>query len=183
VGKHSFYLPIKPNKKMKVEVILNDVQAVCSKEQWAAADQAEHRDFFVAGKTYGGAGDKEGKWEARKIAFRNKETNQIVNVVWAVCYCIDDKTRGALTKSFLLSEGRCEANGDVLTARGDVRQWADENIVDGVLKSEWTAALAAILNDRGLIMEKEKYQQAKTAGGTFVAAYMQPYFADTYTAE
>jgi hypothetical protein len=167
----------------KIEVILNDVQAACSAEQWAAADQAEHRDFFVAGKTYGGAGDKEGKWEARKIAFRNKETNQIVNVVWAVCYCIDDKTRGALTKSFLLSEGRCEANGDVLAARGDVRQWADENIVDGVLKSEWTAALAATLNERGLIMEKEKYQQAKTAGGTFVAAYMQPYFADTYAAE
>lgn len=167
----------------KIEVILNEVQAACSAEQWAAADQAEHRDYFVAGKTYGGAGDKVGKWEARKIAFRNRETNQIVNVVWAVCYCIDDKTKGALTKSFLLSEGRCEANGDVLSARGDVRQWADENIVDGVLKSEWTAALAAILNDRGLIMEKEKYQQAKTAGGTFVAAYMQPFFADTYTAE
>ena len=167
----------------KIEVILNEVQAACSAEQWAAADQAEHRDYFVAGKTYGGAGDKVGKWEARKIAFRNRETNQIVNVVWAVCYCIDDKTRGALTKSFLLSEGRCEANGDVLSARGDVRQWADENIVDGVLKSEWTAALAAILNDRGLIMEKEKYQQAKTAGGTFVAAYMQPFFADTYSAE
>ena len=168
---------------MKVEVILNGVQAACSAEQWAAADQAEHRDYFVAGKPYGGAGDKVGKWEARKIAFRNRETGAIVNVVWAVCYCIDDKTKGALTKSFLLSEGRCEANGDVLSARGDVRQWADENIVDGVLKSEWTAALAAILNDRGLIMEKEKYQQAKTAGGTFVAAYMHPFFADTYTAE
>jgi hypothetical protein len=167
----------------KIEVILNGVEAVCSAEQLAAADQAEHRDYFVAGKTYGGAGDKVGKWEARKIAFRNRETNQIVNVVWAVCYCIDDKTKGALTKSFLLSEGRCEANGDVLSARGDVRQWADENIVDGVLKSEWTAALAAVLNERGLIMEKEKYQQAKTAGGTFVAAYMQPFFADTYSAE
>jgi hypothetical protein len=167
----------------KIEVILNGVEAVCSAEQLAAADQAEHRDYFVAGKTYGGAGDKVGKWEARKIAFRNRETNQIVNVVWAVCYCIDDKTKGALTKSFLLSEGRCEANGDVLAARGDVRQWADENIVDGVLKSEWTAALAAVLNERGLIMAKDKYQQAKTAGGTFVASYMHPYFADTYTAE
>ena len=167
----------------KIEVILNEVQAACSAEQWAAADQAEHRDFFVAGKVYGGKDDKIGKWEAKKIAFRNRETNQIVNVVWAVCYCIDDKTKGALTKSFLLSEGRCEANGDVLAARGDVREWADEHIVDGVLKSEWTAALAAVLNERGLIMAKDKYQQAKTAGGTFVASYMHPYFADTYSAE
>ena len=167
----------------KIEVILNEVQAVCSKEQWDAADQAEHRDFFTAGKTYGGKDDQAGKWEARKIAFRDRETNKVVNVVWAVCYCIDDKTKGALTKSFLLSEGRCEANGDVLAARGDVREWADEHIVDGVLKSEWTAALAAVLNERGLIMAKDKYQQAKTAGGTFVASYMHPYFADTYTAE
>lgn len=168
---------------MKVEVILNDVQAACSAEQWASADQAEHRDFFIAGKTYGGAGDKEGKWEARKIAFRNRETGAIVNVVWAVCYCQNNTTRGALTKSFLLSEGRCQADGEVLAARGDVRAWADEHIIDGVLKSEWTAALAEVLNTRGLIMSKDKYQQAKNAGGTFVAAYMHPYFADTYTAE
>lgn len=167
----------------KIEVILNDVQAACSAEQWAAADQAEHRDFFVAGKTYGGKDDKAGKWEARKIAFRDRENGKIVNVVWAVCYCVDDKTKGALTKSFLLSEGRCQADGDVLAARGDVREWADEHIVDGVLKSEWTAALAVVLNERGLIMAKDKYQQAKTAGGTFVASYMHPYFADTYAAE
>ena len=57
----------------KIEVILNEVQAVCSKEQWDAADQAEHRDFFTAGKTYGGKEDKAGKWEARKIAFRDRE--------------------------------------------------------------------------------------------------------------
>lgn len=168
---------------MKIEVVLNEVQAACSAEQWAAADQAEHRDFFIAGKVYGGKDDQIGKWEARKIAFRNRENGQIVNVVWAVCYCIDDKTKGALTKSFLLSEGRCQADGDVLAARGDVREWADEHIVDGVLKSEWTAALAAVLNTRGLIMSKDKYQQAKTAGGTFVASFMHPFFADTYFAE
>jgi hypothetical protein len=168
---------------MKMEVVLNDVKAACSEEQWASADQAEHRDFFAAGKIYGGKADQKGKWEARKIAFRNKDTKAIVAVVWAVCYCQDDKTKGALTKSFLLSEGRCEANGDVLAARGDVREWADEHIVDGVLKEEWTKALAEVLNTRGLIMAKDRYQQAKTAGGAFVAAYLHPFFADTYSAE
>jgi hypothetical protein len=32
-------------------------------------------------------------------------------------------------------------------------------------------------------MVKDKYQQAKNAGGTFVATYMHPFFADNYTAE
>ena len=169
---------------MKIEVILNNVQANCSEEQWNSADKAEHRDFFVAGTIYGGKQDaKGGKWEARKIAFKDATTGKIVNVVWAVCYCLNDVAKGSLTRSFLLSEGRCQADGEVLEAKGDVRSWADENITDGVLKSEWTAKLAEQLNTRGLIMEKDKYQQAKTAGGAFVATYMHPYFADTHKAE
>lgn len=179
---------------MMIEVILNNVQAACVSEEaqkmWNDADRAEHRDFFVAGTIYGGAKDtKGGTWKASKIAFRDPKTKQIVNVVWAVCYCLgkdekgNDIAKGSLTRSFLLSEGRCQADGEVLEAKGDVRQWADDNITDGVLKSEWTAKLAETLNTRGLIMVKDKYQQSKKEGGAFVATYMHPFFADTYTAE
>lgn len=175
----------------KIEVILNNVQAACASEEaqkmWNDADRAEHRDFFSAGVVYGGAKDtKGGTWKASKIAFRDAKTNQIVNVVWAVCYYLgktdkgEDIARGSLTRSFLLSEGRCQADGEVLTAKGDVRQWADANITDGVLKSQWTANLAEELNKRGLIMVKDKYQQSKKEGGAFVATYMHPFFADTY---
>ena len=178
----------------KIEVILNNVQASCTtkeaKEMWDNADKAEHRDFFAAGTVYGGAKDtKGGTWKASKVAFRDADTGKVVNVVWAVVYCLgkDDKgediAKGSLTRSFLLSEGRCQADGEVLAAKGDVRTWADENITDGVMKSEWTAKLAETLNTRGLIMVKDKYQQSKKEGGTFVATYMHPFFADTYTAE
>lgn len=168
----------------KIEVILNDWTPKTEEEKalWEGADKASiHRDFFVGGKTYGGADDKVGKWESRKVAF--KEGNKIVSVVFAVCYVVNDKSKGCLTKSFLLSEGRCNNNGEVVAPRGDVRTWADDNLTDGVLASEWTAQLADLLNQRGLIMEREKYQQAKKAGGAFVAAYMHPFFADTYEAE
>jgi hypothetical protein len=168
----------------KIEVILNDVQTNVSAEQWAEADKARVlRDFFVANKVYGGAKDTIGKWEARKIAFKDKDTNKIVNVVWAVCYVVGETAKGSLTKSFLLSEGRCSSNGDVVAPRGDVREWADNNIVNEVLASEWTAELAKTLNTRGLIMEREKYQQSKKDGGAFAAAYMHPFFADTFKAE
>lgn len=168
----------------KIEVVLNDWTPKTEEEKalWNDADKSTvHREFFVGGKTYGGADDKVGKWESRKVAF--KEGNKIVSVVFAVCYVVDDKSKGCLTKSFLFSEGRCNNNGEVVEARGDVRQWADDNIVDGVLASEWTAQLAELLNQRGLIMEREKYQQAKKVGGAFVATYMHPFFADTYEAE
>jgi hypothetical protein len=178
---------------MKIEVILNNVQASCvtddAKKLWNDADKVEHRDFFKAGTVYGGANDaKGGTWKADKIAFRDATTGKIVNVVWAVVYCLkNDKgeeiAKGSLTRSFLLSEGRCQVDGEVLDARGDVRTWTDEHAVDGVPKSEWTAQLAELLNQRGLIMEKNKYQQAKNAGGAFVATYMHPFFADTYKAE
>lgn len=180
-----FYLFTKTFFTMaKIEVILNDWTPKTEEEKalWNDADKASiHRDFFVGGKTYGGADDKVGKWESRKVAF--KEGNKIVSVVYAVCYVVDDKSKGCLTKSFLLSEGRCNQNGEVVAPRGDVREWADDNLVDGVLASEWTAQLAGLLNSRGLIMEREKYQQAKKAGGAFVATYMHPFFADTYEAE
>lgn len=168
----------------KIEIVLNDFvpRTDEEKEMWANADKtAVHRDFFVGGKTYGGTDDKVGKWESRKVAF--KENGKVVSVVYAVCYIVNDKSKGCLTKSFLLSEGRCNNNGEIVAPRGDVRQWADINIVDGVLASEWTTQLAELLNQRGLIMEREKYQQAKKVGGAFVASYMHPFFADTYSAE
>jgi hypothetical protein len=194
VGKHFIFIyPKHLHTMAKIEVILNNVQASCTtddaKKMWNDADRAEHRDFFVAGTTYGSAKDtKGGFWKADKVAFRDADTGKIVNVVWAVVYCLkndkgEDIAKGSLTRSFLLSEGRCQADGEVLAAKGDVRTWADENITDGVLKSEWTAKLAETLNTRGLIMVKDKYQQAKNAGGTFVATYMHPFFADNYTAE
>jgi hypothetical protein len=195
VGKHFIFIyPKHLHTMAKIEVILNNVQASCTtkeaKEMWDNADKAEHRDFFIAGTIYGGAKDtKGGTWKASKVAFRDADTGKVVNVVWAVVYCLgkndkgEDIAKGSLTRSFLLSEGRCQADGEVLAAKGDVRTWADENITDGVLKSEWTAKLAETLNTRGLIMVKDKYQQSKKEGGAFVATYMHPFFADTYTAE
>lgn len=169
----------------KVEVILNDIKANGATDQQIndADNSSVHREFFTAGKVFGGATDNVGKWEARKVAFKDSEKNEIVSVVWAVCYVVEDKSKGCLTKSFLLSEGRCDADGTCVAPRGDIREWADNEIVDGVLNSEWTAKLAEKLNERGLVMEKDKYQQKKKAGGTFVATYFHPFFADTYSAE
>ena len=170
----------------KIEVILNDIKANGATDKMIndADNSAVHRDYFVAGKVFGGEKDAfGGKWEARKVAFKDADKNEIVSVVWAVCYVVDDKSKGCLTKSFLLSEGRCDADGTCVAPKGDIRTWADDNIVDGVLNSEWTAKLAEALNKRGLVMEKDKYQQKKKAGGVFVATYFHPFFADTYSAE
>ena len=145
------------------------------------------RDFLKENTVYGGKDDKiGGEWVAAKVGIVIKDgTEEKKRLIWAVCYAIkkDDKlvVQDALTKSFLLSNGRFDASGKHIKAVGDVREWADRNIINGILEKEWCEALASELNARGLMMVKETYQQPRKDGsGSFPANINHPYFADTF---
>ena len=151
------------------------------------------RSFFKPNTVYGGGADQTGKFSARKVGIiikdNDKETRKLI---WAVCYVVTTKdendkdvecVQDALTKSFLLSNGRYDVDNTHIKALGDVREWADLNIVNNVLEREWTAKLAELLNTRGLILSREEYKQPKREGGWFMAYIDHPHFSDTYTAE
>lgn len=151
------------------------------------------RNFFKPNTVYGGANDNSGKFDARKIGIiikdNDKETRKLI---WAVCYIVTQKdeqgndvecVQDALTKSFLLSGGRYDVDNNHIKALGNVREWADLNIVNNVLEREWTVKLAELLNSRGLILSREEYKQPKKDGGWFAAHIDHPHFADTYKAE
>ena len=148
------------------------------------------RTFFKPNTVYGGANDNSGRFEACKIGIiikdNDKETRKLI---WAVCYIVKQKdeqnndvdcVQDALTKSFLLSTGRYDVDNNHIKALGDVREWADLNIVNNVLEREWTAKLAELLNSRGLVLVREEYKQPKKDGGWFEAHIDHPHFADTY---
>lgn len=151
------------------------------------------RNFFKPNTVYGGANDNSGKFDARKVGIiikdNDKETHKLI---WAVCYIVTQKdeqgndvecVQDALTKSFLLSNGRYDVDNNHIKALGNVREWADLNIVNNVLEREWTAKLAELLNSRGLILTREEYKQPKREDGWFMAHIDHPHFADTYKAE
>ena len=151
------------------------------------------RNFFKPDTVYGGGADKTGKFDARKVGIiikdGDKETRKLI---WAVCYVVTTKdehdkdverVQDALTKSFLLSNGRYDVDNKHIKALGDVRVWADQHIVNNVLEREWTAKLAELLNTRGLILSREEYKQPKREGGWFTAHIDHPHFADTYKTE
>lgn len=152
-------------------------------EMFAEADLATvKRQFFTVDTVYGGESDSEGKWEAKriKLTIQEKEggqTKTTYKVVWAVCYLIDGQVKDSLSKSFLLAKSRYDANGNKVPMLGSVREWADRNIVGGVLDKEWTTALAKELNERGMHLEKVDYQAPKKDGGKFTAVVYHPYFA------
>ena len=152
-------------------------------EMFAEADLATvKRQFFTVDTVYGGEDDSEGEWKACKIklTIQEKEGGQIkttYKVVWAVCYLIDGQVKDSLSKSFLLAKSRYNANGDKVPMLGSVREWADRNIVGGVLDKEWTSALAKELNEKGMRLEKDEYLASKKDGGKFTAVVYHPYFA------
>lgn len=144
------------------------------------------RDFLKENTVYGGDQDTMGgKWSAEKIGIIIDDGNEKKKrLIWAVCYSLEvdgnPVVQDALTKSFLLSSGRFDASGKHIKAVGDVRTWADRNIINGILEKEWCKALAEELNKRGLILVKETYQQPRKDGGSFPAQIAHPHFADTY---
>lgn len=152
------------------------------------------RDFFREGATYGGANDTfGGRWEYRKIGIifypdkKNKPQQFEKSLTNAVCYVTGEGdnavVQDALTKSFLLARGRFDASNNFVKAEGDVRKWADLNIINGRLDKEWCTALAKELNERGMVLVSKPYQQPKKDGGSFTAYIQQPHFADTFKAE
>ena len=151
------------------------------------------RNFFKPDTVYGGGADNVGKFDARKVGIIIKDNGEEKRrLIWAVCYVVTTKdehgndvecVQDALTKSFLLSQGRYDVDNNHIKALGDVRVWADLNIVNNVLEREWTAKLAELLNSRGLVLSREEYKQPKKDGGWFAAHIDHPFFADTYKAE
>lgn len=143
-------------------------------------------------RVYGGASDPTGKWVADKVGILIKEEGKPEKrvVSWAVVYQTNEGTaeapnwvaRESLSKSFLLTRSRIDANGVAIAPKGDVRQWADKNILSGVLDKEWTAKLAEELNRRGLLLTAEEFRLNRKADGKpFDVPFTHPHFADTYT--
>lgn len=159
------------------------VDSQFTQEMFDEADLATvKRQFFTVDTVYGGEGDPEGKWIAKKVKLeiQEKEGGQVTKttykVVWAVCYTINGEVKDALSKSFLLAKSRYDANGNKVPMLGSIREWADKHIVGGVLDKEWTSALAKELNERGMRIEKGDYQAPKKDGGKFTAIVYHPYF-------
>jgi hypothetical protein len=170
---------------------------------WSAQELGEMdnrevvRNFFRADTVYGGANDNVGKFDARKVGIIIKSkkddgtTEEKRRLIWAVCYIVTttkgeekvERVQDALTKSFLLSQGRYDVDNNHIKPQGDVREWADLNIVNGVLECEWCKSLAELLNQRGLVLVREEYKQPKREGGWFMAHIDHPHFADTFKAE
>lgn len=171
-----------------------------------AENHSVKRDFFLPShitrvngdketlekRVYGGASDSQGRWIADKVGTIIKEEGKPEKrvVAWAVVYEVNEGTaeapnwvaRESLSKSFLLTRSRIDVNGVAIAPKGDVRQWADKNILSGVLDKEWTAKLAEELNRRGLLLTAEEFRLARKADGKpFDVPFTHPHFADTYT--
>lgn len=172
----------------------------------AAENHSVKRDFFLPShitrvngdketlekRVYGGASDSQGRWIADKVGTIIKEEGKPEKrvVAWAVVYEVNEGTaeapnwvaRESLSKSFLLTRSRIDVNGVAIAPKGDVRQWADKNILSGVLDKEWTAKLAEELNRRGLLLTAEEFRLNRKADGKpFDVPFTHPHFADTYT--
>lgn len=177
--------------KITIERKLNDLtnQGWSQQELDSFESRTVVRDFLKENTVYGGEKDTQhGVWSAEKVGIViTKGTEVEKRLIWAVCYTLEVEgakvVQDALTKSFLLSSGRFDAKGTHIKAVGDVRVWADRNILNGMLEKEWCKKLADELNQRGLILVKETYQQPRKDGGSFPAQIAHPYFADTYKAE
>lgn len=181
-----------------IERVLNHLENGWSAQELGEMDNREVvRNFFRPDTVYGGGADNVGKFEARKVGIiirTKKDDNSIEErkrLIWAVCYVVTtangeeqvERVQDALTKSFLLSQGRYDVDNNHIKAVGDVREWADLHIVNGVLECEWCKALADLLNTRGLVLSRQEYKQPKRDGGWFMAHIDHPHFADTYKAE
>lgn len=182
-----------------IERVLNRLENGWSAQELGEMDNREVvRNFFRPDTVYGGANDQVGKFDARKVGIiiKTKKDDGTIDerkrLIWAVCYVVTttqedgtktERVQDALTKSFLLSQGRYDVDNNHIKAVGDVREWADLNIVNGILECEWCKALAELLNSRGLVLSRQEYKQPKKDKTWFVAHIDHPFFADTYKAE
>lgn len=193
--------------KMTISKAFNELlaQGFSQADIDAADTHSVKRDFFLPSRVkhvngdeetlekrvYGGASDHTGKWVADKVGILIKEEGKPEKrvVSWAVVYQTNEGTveapnwvaRESISKSFLLTRSRIDANGATIAPKGDVRQWADKHIISGVLDKEWTTALAAELNARGLILTAEEFRLNRKADGKpFDVPFTHPHFADTF---
>lgn len=159
----------------------------------AAENHAVQRDFFLPStpeepKVYK-AEEGKTKWVAQLVGTTiTKEGEKPKKVVaWAVVYQENLGTaeapnwmpRESISKSFLLAKSRINSDGVTITPKGSVREWADKNILSGVLDKEWTAKLATLLNEKGLRFEAEPIRLIRKADGRpFEVPFMHPYFAE-----
>ena len=160
------------------------IQGFTQEELDAIENASVKRGYFLENQIYGGNNATvKGMWKADKIGIVINKDNEITKrVVWAVVFTPEgaDTPVADLTKSFLLNNGRYDKNDNYIAAKGDVRAWANANIISGKLDKEWANELASILNNRGLCMVNEQYQCGRKDGGSFTAVIQQPYFADTF---
>ena len=142
------------------------------------------RDYLLPENVYGGAtATIKGSWKADKVQIVVNKNNEITKrLVWAVVFVPEGETQPVcdLTKSFLLNSGRYDKHDNHIKAVGTVREWADKNIISGVLEKEWCGKLATELNTRGLCVVNTEYQANRKDGGSFTATLQNPYFADTF---
>lgn len=140
-----------------------------TEQQIANLAKEQENGVLTIGKTY--------TIDGKTVKVENKL------VVWSCAYIVGDQVKEGLSRTFLLSKGRFDNENRHIAPKGSVREWADRNIIAGVLEKEWCKALSDLLNNRGLIVTKEDYTMKKKDGGVFTATFMHPHFADTYTAE
>lgn len=142
------------------------------------------RDYLLEGQVYGGTNaTTKGTWKADKVQIVVNKNNEITKrLVWAVVFVPENTNQPVcdLTKSFLLNSGRYDKHDVHIKAVGTIREWADKNIISGILEKEWCGKLATELNTRGLCVVNTEYQANRKDGGSFTATLQQPYFADTF---
>ena len=166
--------------------VLNNLEAQgFSKAEIDELDNRQvKREFFLEGQIYGGnLATIKGAWKAEKIGIIiNKDNTLTRKLAWAVVFTPEGTNTPVadLTKSYLLSKGRYDKNDNFVAPKGDIRQWADRNIIAGILEKEWCNKLATELNTRGLCVTNTEYQCGRKDGGSFTATLQNPYFADTF---
>jgi hypothetical protein len=160
--------------------ITKKFDSVLTNEQQKQLDEVRvSRNFFIVGETYGKGGTVDGEWKACIVEIINNADNTR-KFAWQVGFFVgEEKTpRETLSKSFLLTPGTYDADDVKIDAKGDVRAWADKNIISGVLEKEWCAKLASELNSRLLKIEQSEFPRLnKKTNSRFTAKITHPYFA------
>lgn len=127
-------------------------------------EQPEDKRVLKIGATYVIGG--------KTVKVENKMT------VWSCAYIVGNKVQEGLSRSFLLTKGRFDHENRHIAPKGSVREWAQTNILAGVLEKTWCDKLAQILNERGLRFDEENYTMKTKDGRSFVATFLHPNFAE-----
>lgn len=128
------------------------------------AEQPEDNRVLKIGATYNIGG--------KTVKVENKMT------VWSCAYIVGDKVQDGLSRSFLLTKGRFDHENRHIAPKGTVREWANLNLLAGVLEKTWCDKLAALLNERGLKFTADNYTMKTRDGRSFVATFLHPNFAE-----